>query len=65
MAAFKNVSGVDREVSVDGRLVFVAADDQFDVADDFAPTLRDQPHFSEITAKKPKQDVSSNTEGNN
>jgi hypothetical protein len=65
MASFKNVSGVDREVSVDGRLVFVAAGDPFDVADEFAPSLRDQPHFSEITAKKPKPDVSSTTEGNN
>lgn len=45
MATFKNVSGEDREVSVDGRSIFVADGDSFDVADEHAPTLRHQPHF--------------------
>jgi hypothetical protein len=64
MASFKNVSGVDREVSVDGRLVFVEAGGSFDVGDDFASTLREQPHFSEISAKKPKS-TDTTPEGNN
>jgi hypothetical protein len=64
MASFKNVSGVDREVFVDGRLVFVAAGDSFDVDDDFASTLRDQPHFAESKKTRTVSAESSTSEGN-
>lgn len=66
MATFKNVSGEDREVTVDGRPIFVADGDSFDVADELAPTLRDQPHFSEVGSKKPaKQAEPATSEGDN
>lgn len=66
MATFKNVSGEDREVSVDGRSIFVASGDSFDVDDEFAPTLAEQPHFSEVGSKKPaKQAEPATTEGDN
>lgn len=66
MPTFKNVSGVDREVYIDGRSVFVADGDSFDVTDEHAPTLRDQPHFSEVGSKKTsKQAEPATSEGDN
>lgn len=66
MATFKNVSGEDREVVVDGRNIFVADGDTFDVDDELAPTLAEQPHFSAVGAKKtPKQDAPATSEGVN
>jgi cell division protein FtsN len=53
MATFQNVSGVDREVSVDGRLIPVVAGGSFDVADEFASTLREQPYFAEQGTTQP------------
>lgn len=39
----KNVSGVDRELLIDGESVFVAAGDTVEVSDDLANSLDQQP----------------------
>jgi hypothetical protein len=39
----KNVSGVDRELIVDGESVFVAAGDTIDVSEEVAASLDEQP----------------------
>lgn len=46
MAIFKNTSGEDREVSLDGTMRFVSAGDTFEVPDELAEPLRYQPHFT-------------------
>jgi hypothetical protein len=47
MATFKNTSGTDLEVSVDGINRFVEAGGVFDVPDEHADRLRSQPAFTE------------------
>lgn len=39
----KNVSGIDRELLIDGESVFVAAGDTIEVTDELAESLDDQP----------------------
>lgn len=67
MAVFKNVSGGDREVAVDGRFVFVADADTFTIKDEFADALREQPFFEEQTSKTKKNPAADAApiEGNN
>lgn len=51
---FKNASGSDLEVIIDGhasRPVLVAANDTFQVPDEFADRLRSQSIFKEIKSK--------------
>jgi hypothetical protein len=52
MATFTNTSADDLDVYVDGVARFVPAGDSFDVPDVFADGFRQQPAFSEATAKK-------------
>lgn len=55
MARFKNVSGVDLEVSVDGARRLVAAGKEFTVPDQFADRYRQQPVFAEVKATKKEE----------
>lgn len=55
MTTFKNVSGVDLEVWVNGAAVYAPAGDVFDVPDEHADGLRLQPNFKEQTAKAEKE----------
>lgn len=52
MATFKNVSGVDLEVRVDGTGQHVPAGESFDVPEPHADRLRLQPNFKEQKASK-------------
>lgn len=57
MAQFKNVSGVDLEVSVDGTPKSVPADAVFEVNDEHADRLRLQPSFKEQKPATKKDEV--------
>jgi len=59
MSTFKNISGEDRDVQVDGRRFAVPVGETFDVADQFDDSLADQPFFELV--RKPKKDVESAT----
>jgi hypothetical protein len=52
MSVFQNVSGVDRELVVDGRRVEVAAGDLVTVADEFDCQLVDQAETWKFSKKK-------------
>lgn len=49
MSSFKNVSGVDLELRVDGRNHSVAAGDSVTVGDEFDPQLSEQPAWAKTT----------------
>ena len=51
MSTFKNVSGVDLELQVDGRRFLAPAEGTFDVADEFDYQLVDQPAFERAGKK--------------
>lgn len=68
MSTFKNISGEDRGVLVDGIRLHVPAGDTFEVADSHDDSLVEQPHFELVTAKKtkeptPEADAADTTEG--
>ena len=63
MSTFKNVSGVDLEVRVDGLRKPVAADATFKVADEFDYTLENQPAFQLVKSTKSDPEPASVTEG--
>lgn len=48
MATFKNTTRVDLEVVVDGTPVHVPAGATFDVVDEHADRVRNQPSFREV-----------------
>jgi len=53
MSTFKNVSGVDLDLYVDGRPHAVDADGTVTVADEFDYQLADQPAWELVDAAKP------------
>jgi hypothetical protein len=63
MSAFKNVSGEDREVLIDGRPIHVAAGDSFTVPDEHDTSLESQPHFTIDRKYKPEPVAVPETEG--
>ncbi len=52
MTSFKNISDDDREVTVDGQTIVAPKGEVFEVPDEQAFQLEQQPHFEQVGAKK-------------